>query len=313
MKIALTGATGFVGNFIVPELLAVKHKIKALARQPAALCNQGLEVIKGDLADETALAKLVENVDVVIHVAGAISERNRAGYFAANLAGTKRLYDASQKANCRRFIYVSSITAREPGLSHYAASKAAAEQFLLGQKGGPQVIIMRPSAIYGPGDRSTLPLLKTLQSHFAIVPGNAASRFSLIHARDFAQVVVSAAASNATGVLEVDDMAGGHTWQDLANANRAITGMPQKLIYAPKLLALTVATYAELVGSITTKPSITNRGKVTELYHQDWVARGQNWPRDNPIRLAEGLAETLRWYVEAGWLPNKFETVRKQA
>jgi nucleoside-diphosphate-sugar epimerase len=313
MRIALTGATGFVGKSIVPELLGANHKIKALARRPETLTIPELEIVQGDLADDAALARLVENTDVVIHVAGAISARNRAAYFEANLASTKRLYEVAHSAKCKRFIYVSSITAREPKLSHYAASKAAAEQFLLGQFGGPKILILRPSAIYGPGDKSTLPLLKAMQSHLAIVPGNATSRFSLIHARDFAQVVASSAISDATGIFEVDDMAGGHTWQNLADANREINGMPQKLIYAPKLVAMTVASCAELVGMVTTKPSITNRGKVTELYHQDWVVRGPNWPRENPIRLAEGLAETLRWYVQAGWLPNKFETVRKRA
>jgi len=312
MRIALTGATGFAGKLILSELKIAKHEIKTLARQPERLDQTQAEIIKGDLSDAAALALLVANAEVVVHVAGAISAHNRAGYFATNLNGTKKLYEAARQAKAERFVFVSSISAREPKLSHYAASKAAAEHFLLGQTSGPKVLILRPSAIYGPGDKATLPLLKALQSHFAILPGRASARFSLIHVEDFARVVADAAFSDASGIFEVDDLGGGHTWADLAKINRDITGQPQKQIHAPKPLAHTVAAFAELFGAVWGKPSMTNRGKVAELYHSDWVVRGANWPRDNPIGLAEGYADTLRWYIQEGWLPAKSQIVRKR-
>ena len=311
MRIALTGATGFAGKIILQELLLENHVIAALARNPTHLKNTAITIVPGDLADKTALAELVKNAECVVHVAGAISAHNRAGYFKANLDGTKLLYEAAKSAGARRFVYVSSITAREPLLSHYAASKAAAEHFLLGQREGPEVLILRPSAIYGPGDKATLPLLKALQSNFAILPGRALSKFSLIHVKDFACVVAAAATSNAAGVLEVDDLSGGHTWADLVKFNRDIIGLPQKTAYAPKALAKTVAAGAELFAMFTLKPSITNRGKVAELYHTDWVARGTNWPRVNPIGLRQGYEETLNWYIHEGWLQNKSENRRK--
>jgi nucleoside-diphosphate-sugar epimerase len=312
MKIALTGATGFAGKLILAELEAVGHSISVLMRNPTTVSQQNIKTIKGDLADDTALVRLAAGADVVIHVAGAITASNRAGYFEVNLEGTKRLYAAAEKANCRRFVYISSITAREPMLSDYAASKAAAEHFLLGQFHGPEIVILRPCAIYGAGDKATLPLLKALQSNLAIVPGRATARFSLIHVQDFARVVSAAAISDATGVFEVDDLSGGHTWQDLADANRNVTGNPQKVIYAPKALAASFAACAEVLGLVTGKPTMTNRGKVAELYHQDWVARGANWPRTNALGLSEGYFETLQWYIKEGLLPNKPQIDRKQ-
>ncbi len=311
MQIALTGATGFAGKLILQELLREKHTVKALARNPNALKNSNAEIVPGDLADTTALAKLVEGAQCVVHVAGAIIAHNRAGYFKANLDGTKLLYAASKNAGVARFIYISSITAREPLLSDYAASKAAAELFLGGQKNRPGVLILRPSAIYGPGDKATLPLLKGLQSRYAILPGRASSKFSLIHVQDFARVVASSISSPVAGMLEVDDLSGGHTWADLANINRDLTGMPQSTFFVPKAAAHAVASCAELFGLIARKPSITNRGKVTELYHGDWVARGANWPRDNPIGLKQGYEDTLKWYIEHGWLQNKFQIARR--
>lgn len=311
MHIALTGATGFAGKLILQELLREKHTVKALARNPDALKSNNAEIVPGDLADVTALAKLVESAQCVVHVAGAIKAQNRAGYFKANLDGTKLLYAASKNAGVARFIYISSITAREPLLSGYAASKAAAELFLGGQKHGPEVLILRPSAIYGPDDKATLPLLKGLQTRYAILPGRASAKFSLIHVQDFARVVASSISSPVSGMLEVDDLSGGHTWADLANINRDLTGMPQTTLFAPKAAAHAVASCAELFGLIARKPSMTNRGKVTELYHGDWVARGANWPRDNPIGLKQGYEDTLKWYIEHGWLQNKFQIARR--
>ncbi len=310
MRIALTGATGFAGRIILQELLLENHAITALARKPEQLSNNGITVVQGDLADLAALAQLVEKADCVVHVAGAIAAHNRADYFKVNLDGTKLLYAAAKNAGAKRFVYISSITAREPLLSHYAASKAAAEHFLMGQNDGPDVLILRPSAIYGPGDKATLPLLKALQSNFAILPGRATAKFSLIHVQDFARVVAAAAPSKAVGILEVDDMGGGHMWADLIKVNREMTGFPQKTVYAPKAMAKTVAACAELYGMIARQPSMTNRGKVTELYHSDWVAKGANWPRDNPIGLRQGYEDTWKWYVQAGWLQNKTQERR---
>jgi nucleoside-diphosphate-sugar epimerase len=313
MNIALTGATGFAGRLILAELQKAGHSIKALARNPDYPFHSGVEIFKGSLADGASLSALVSNAEVIVHVAGAITARNRAGYFETNLEGTKRLYTAAKNANSSRFVYISSITAREPMLSDYAASKAAAEHFLLAQKDGPEVVILRPCAIYGPGDKATLPLVKALQSRLAIVPGRAAAQFSLIHVQDFARVVAAAAVSNATGTFEVDDLSGGHTWEDLAKANRAMNGNPQNLLYAPRLMATSFAACAELFSAVVRKPSITNRGKMAELYHHDWVARGENWSRANPIGLAQGFAETLQWYKQEGWLPNKTQIAREQA
>ena len=311
MHIALTGATGFAGKLILQELLREKHTVKALARNPEALKNKNIEIVPGDLADATALAKLVNNAQCVVHVAGAIMAQNRSGYFKANLDGTKLLYAAAKSAGAARFIYISSITARESLLSDYAASKAAAELFLVGQKHGPEVLILRPSAIYGPGDKATLPLLKGLQSRYAILPGRASARFSLIHVQDFARVVASSITSPVCGILEVDDLSGGHTWAELVNIHRDLTGMPQTTLFAPKAAAHIVAGCVELFGLIARKPTMANRGKVTELYHQDWVARGANWPRDNPIVLKQGYEDTLKWYIEHGWLQNKFQIARR--
>ena len=310
-RIALTGASGFAGGPILCELLRAGHQVKVLARRPQqGQFDSNVTVVKGDLEDITALNALASDVDVVVHVAGAISAFDDNGYFKINFGGTRNVFNAAVAAGVKRFVNVSSITARSPELSAYAASKRAAEDFLAMCVGEIEILTLRPSAIYGPGDRATLPLLAALQKTVAAVPGQRLAQFSLVHVEDFARVVGAATLGKQTGVLEIDDMSGGHDWHELAALNRKINGKPYHLLFLPRSLVTGVAIASEIGSKLTGQTGMVNRGKVNELYHGDWVARGAGWPRDDAIGLAQGLAETVTWYRAHGWLPPLKQAVR---
>jgi nucleoside-diphosphate-sugar epimerase len=303
-RIALTGASGFAGGPILAQLLRAGHHVKVLARRPQqGQFDSNVTIVKGDLDDLTALNALVADVDVVVHVAGAISALDDNGFFKVNFGGTRNVFDAAKTSGVKRFINVSSMAARNPELSAYAASKRAAEDFLETQKSEMEILTLRPSAIYGPGDKATLPLLSALQKSVAAIPGQAKARFSLVHVEDFAWVVCQAATATQTGLIEVDDMSGGHDWHELATLNRKINGNPRHVVFLPRSLVTGVAIAAEIGTKLTGQTGLVNRGKVNELYHGDWIARGAGWPRDNAIGLARGLAETVTWYRAHGWLP----------
>ncbi len=305
-KVALTGATGFVGSAVVPALLASGFEISALVRKPKlGQFPEQVKLVKGDLENTKALADLVQGADCVVHVAGAISALSEAQFFKANLVGVKAIFQATEAAGIKRFIHISSLAARMPALSPYAASKRAGEDYLVAEKGDMAIVILRPSAIYGPGDKATLPLLAALQKSTAFIPGTAAARFSLLHVRDFAAVIAAAVTSDATGLFEIDDMSGGHTWAELAQVNVKISGLPKRLVYLPHSLLNIVALVVEAISFVRQKAGMISWAKLRELYYEDWVVQGQNWPRPNPISLAEGLGETLEWYRNHGWLkPN---------
>ena len=310
-RVALTGASGFAGGPILAELLQARHQLKVLSRRPTqGQFDSNVVVVKGDLEDHSALNALVADVDVVVHVAGAISSVDESGYFKINFGGTRNVFEAAVRAGVKRFVNVSSMAARNPELSAYAASKRAAEDFLVTRQSEMEILTLRPSAIYGPGDKATLPLLASLQKTLAAIPGQSKARFSLVHVSDFARVVCAAATGAATGVLEIDDMGGGHDWHELAALNRLINGKPSRLFFLPKTLVTGVALISEFSASLTGQSGMVNRGKVNELYHGDWVARGAGWPRDNPIGLAQGLTETVTWYRAQGWLPPLKQAVR---
>ncbi len=311
MRIALTGATGFAGGPILSALLADGHRVKALVRRPRDGQFPAAKIVTGGLDDIAALRVLTSEVDVVVHVAGAISATSEAEFFRVNFGGTKNVFEAAQAAGVKRFVFVSSLAARLPSISAYAASKRAAEEFLQAATSEMDIVILRPSAIYGPGDKATLPLMAALQKRVALVPGKASARFSLVHVNDFAAVVADAATSQSTGLFEIDDMSGGHGWAELAAITAKDTGFPQHLTYLPKVLVSLVALGAEVGTFFTGLPGMVNRAKVRELYHEDWVVRGNNWHRAHPIGLEKGLIETLNWYRREGWLPPLKQAVRR--
>ncbi|MET0137230.1 MAG: NAD(P)-dependent oxidoreductase, partial [Sphingobium sp.] len=177
MIVALTGATGFLGGAVLEYLLAGGHDVRALTRRPQP-DRSGVEWIAGDLADKDALATLVAGADAVIHVAGAINVPDRMAFHAANAEGTRLLVRAAQDAGAARFVLVSSLSAREPGLSDYGWSKREGEGMV--EASALDWTIVRPPAIYGPGDREMLEMFRMAARGVVMLPP--AGRLSVIHA-----------------------------------------------------------------------------------------------------------------------------------
>lgn len=314
IRVALTGATGFSGSFILPQLLAAGHDVVALARKPEVLAGKCANIIAGDLNDDAALAKLVEGADVVLHVGGATSARSRNEFFDVNVEGTKRLFKAARRSHVPRFVYVSSLAAREPALSDYGASKAAAEQYLLPHDDEDfDVLVLRPPAIYGPGDSSSLPLFKALLSRTAYLPGKSDSRFSLLYVGDFAKVVCESVDATAHAIFELDDQTMGYSWNDLVQEARKQYGTAQKVVYLPHAVVHAVAGLAEIGARLRGRVAFTSRQKVAEIYHTDWVAKGWIWPVAKPVKLEQGMAQTVAWYRAHGWLKAGNEKARGSA
>lgn len=304
-KIAITGATGFAGRHAVAELLARGHRLRALVRSPARAALPGtVEVVQGDLSDQEALARLVEGADAIVHLAGALTALDRADYFRINEQGTRGLALAAQAARIGRFVHISSLAAREPQLSGYAASKRAGEEAVLAHMAALNAILIRPPAVYGPGDRGTLPLIKELTRPVAAIPGPAEARFSLIHGRDLARLIARAVEGPEQGLHEVSDgKPGGYGWWDLIRTASAFRGGPIRPLFLPRAVPAAVASVAEGFARLTGKPGMINRGKIAELYHPDWVARAGGLPLADPTPFDAGFAETVTWYRAAGWLP----------
>ena len=187
---AVTGATGFVGPHLVAALARRGWKLRLLIRRWTplpSLAGVEAEIVWGDLSDEASLETLVAGADAVVHAAGLIKARRPAEFDAVNRDGTARL---SALAPDVPFLLLSSLAAREPQLSPYAASKRAAEE-VVARRSGPWLAVRAP-AVYGPGDRETLAYFKMARNGFALQPDCPDARLSLVHVEDLAEAMALA-------------------------------------------------------------------------------------------------------------------------
>ena len=260
MRVALTGATGFVGKAVLQELVAQGFEVSVLVRSATAFpLQEGVRVVRGSLSDQSALLDLTAGAEVVVHLAGLVSAVSREDFMQGNVFGTAALSKAAKRNGVRRFVYMSSLAAREPELNPYAMSKFSAEVTLQALAKDFELVVLRPSAVYGPGDKATLPLLQALLGRLALLPGTATARFNMVHVEDLADVVLAAIAGSAVGTFDVDDGGvDGHSWPELISITRATFGLPAKVIYLPRAVAFALGRLGDLIGRMTGKPFLVN-------------------------------------------------------
>lgn len=311
--VALTGATGFVGSHVARAFANNGWSVRILARRLPTnpiLASVDPDLIVGDLDDASALRALVRGADVVVHAAGAVRALDAVGYYRANAQGTAGIVAAVQsEAPQSRLVLVSSLSAREPTLSDYAGSKRAGEVEVERAGSALDWSIIRPPAVYGPGDRELLPFFKMAQSGWLAAPANGDAHVSLIHADDLAgAILVLATGSGCRGAtLEVDDgRAGGYGWPDIAKVLGDTVGRSVRLIRVPRLPVYGLARLVEGQARRHGRPPMINRGKVREFWHPDWVAHSgefrsrTGWSPQIPVQ--KGFLETYRALQSAGLL-----------
>jgi nucleoside-diphosphate-sugar epimerase len=219
--------------------------------------------------------------------------------------GVANLLAAIEAVNpSTRLLHVSTLAAREPHLSHYAASKRAGEALALAAP--LRVTVIRPPAVYGPGDRELMPLLLGLYRGLGVIPGHR-GRFALICVDDLVAALLAwIASSDADGACyEVHDGAprGGYDWDEVVAAIEAVRGRPVVAVRVPRPVLAAVAAASLVLHRLAGRAPMLTPGKVRELYFPDWTCSNEpfgartGWaPR---IDLQAGLRLTL---AEAGLL-----------
>nr|WP_295660768.1 NAD-dependent epimerase/dehydratase family protein [Polymorphobacter sp.] len=303
MILAVTGGTGFVGGHLLAAATAHGHTVRALTRRPQPP-RPGVAWITGDL---NSPGDLCTGAEAVIHIAGTITATSRAEFDAGNVAGTASIIAAARAAGVTRFVHVSSLAAREPGLSDYGASKAAAETLVAGS--GLEWAIVRPPGVYGPGDRETLPVFQMVSRGIAVLPGD--GRFSLIDVSDLSAALLALAASDGIaasggGIAEIDDGHGAYSHADLARAIGVAVGRTPLLLRLPLGVLRATATVETTLARLQKRGPKMTHDRARYLGHPDWVAataRGLPATLWQPkTHLPEGLARAVAWYRAKGWL-----------
>jgi nucleoside-diphosphate-sugar epimerase len=304
--VAVTGATGFVGPHLLAALARHGWKLRILVRRWSplpSLAGVDADVVWGDLADEAALRRLVKGADAVVHAAGLIKARRPADFYTVNRDGTALL---TALAPDRPFVLLSSLAAREPQLSPYAASKRAAED-VLSRRGGPWLALRAP-AVYGPGDRETLAYFRGVARGVALEPKVAEARLSLIHVADLAEALARALDQPlASAVGEIDDgHDGGHSYRDMADAAAAALGRRARSLRISRSQIMMVARLNLLRQSLGGSVQILTPAKVNEMFHPDWTVHDRQLAKTIGFAarydLAAGFRDTVLWYRTHEWL-----------
>jgi nucleoside-diphosphate-sugar epimerase len=304
--VAVTGGTGFVGRYAVAALARAGWSVRLLVRRdPVHPLLKGVEpeLVLGDLDDAAALARLVRGADAVVHIAGLTKAPDPATFLHVNRDGTGRLAAAvAREAPGARRLLVSSLAARVPALSPYAASKRAGED--AAASAGGAWTVLRPGVVYGPGDEEGRAVRGLAMAPFAAVPGPPAPRIAMIHAADLAEAIVAFCGTEAgSGLFELcDARPDGYDFAEiLGTAAAALGRRPPRLLRLPDAAFLGAGTAADLWAALRGRRGVFGRGKARELLHRDWsadpalVPPATLWaPR---VPLAQGMAEVARWWA----------------
>lgn len=300
--IALTGATGFVGQAVLDVLEARGLSVKALTRRDQD-SRSGVQWVRGDLENAQALADLMQGCETVLHIAGVVNAPDAAGFQTGNVVCTRNVMQAARDARVKRIVLVSSLSAREPELSDYGKSKLQGEEVVQGQ--GLDWVIIRPPAIYGPRDKEILELFRSAK--WGVVPMPPKGRASVVHVDDLARLLVDcigAGTSISQQIFEPDDgreKGWGHS--DLAKAIGKSMG---RTVFAPNLPAGALRLAARLDRLFRGANAKLTADRVGYMVWPDWVSAAERRPPTDlwvpQINTEDGLVQTAEWYRANNWL-----------
>lgn len=299
--LAVTGGTGFVGGHLLRLAVEAGHHIRALTRkeQPP---GDGIDWVSGTLGDRDSLDTLARGTDAIIHIAGAIMAPDRAGFTEPNIAGTQNTVDAARNAGIGRFIHISSLTAREPDVSDYGWSKAESEEIV--RDSGLDWTIIRPPAVYGPGDRETLELFAMAARGFVVLPPK--GRTSLIHVEDLSRLILRCVETEAAigALYEPDDgTPDGLSHVAFGKALGRALGRNAKTLSMPAPIIRAAARLDQLFRGGNAK---LTRDRARYFCHENWVVDSTLKPPETvwspTIPYETGLPATAQWYREQQWL-----------
>lgn len=305
-RVAITGASGFIGRSLCRLLHDSGWVSRALVRCPERarpLAAWVDEQVVGDIGDPAALSRLIEGSEAVVHCAGAVRGANQQAFDRVNVEGLRKLIGAAGASNRPpRILCLSSLAAREPQLSFYAASKRRSEEVLEQQGQGLDWVVLRPPAVYGPGDRELLPLFRLMARGFAPLPGPRDARFSMLYVEDLARAVLAWLEQGKVprGVYSLHDGAvGGYSWNDVCCT---VADLCQRRVHQVAMPSALLSILAQVNRGLARwsgyAPMLTPE-KLRELRHSDWVCDNDALQRvldwQPAVRLEEGLRRTPGW------------------
>ena len=331
MKILITGASGFIGSFIVEEALKRGFETWAAVRKSSSreyLQDERIHFIELNLSSKVQLVEQLRghDFDYVVHAAGVTKCLNKQDFHRINTEGTTHLVKAILKVGMplKRFIFISSLSIfgaikeqqpyediRESDTpqpnTEYGRSKLAAEQYLETLRTRLPYIILRPTGVYGPREKDYFIMAKSIQQHSDFAVGYKRQDITFVYVKDVVQAVFLALEKGEDGrkyFLSDGQVYQSSTFSDLIHEE---LGRPWWIRITAPVWVLRIITFiGEYVGRMTGKVTALNNDKYNILKQRNWRCDIQ--PAIDELgyqpqyQLEQGVKETIRWYKENNWL-----------
>lgn len=330
MNILITGATGFIGGFIVDEALSRGMQVWVAVRPTSSrkyLSDPRIQFLELNLSDKEQMKRQMDGLrfDYVVHAAGATKCLHAEDFFRSNTEGTKNLVQALMELQMplKRFVFVSSLSVYGPVAEQqpyreicgndtpqpntaYGRSKLAAEQYIESIEGFPYVIL-QPTGVYGPRERDYFMMAKSIKSHTDFSVGYKPQDLTFVYVLDVVQAIFLALDCQKTGgkyMLSDGEVYSSRTFSDLIHRE---LGHPWLLrIKAPIWLLRIITFCGEYIGWMTGKISALNNDKYNIMKQRNWRCDIKPAMSDlgykPKYQLDEGVRLTIKWYKENNWL-----------
>ena len=327
-KILITGASGFVGSFLVEEALNRGLEVYAGVRKTSSrvyLTDKRINFFLMDFGDEAALTQVLTDTsfDYVVHCAGVTKADKKEGFFKYNYELTKSFATILQAVNPKleKFIYISSLASYGPADNHpgeqviesdtphpidtYGESKLAAEQWLATQKKLPY-LIFRPTAVYGPREAEIFIFFKTFNKGLEAHIGRTKQKATFIYVKDLVRLILDATLSEISQKAYFVSDGQHYPTQELGKIARKVLKKNPIKIHIPISIVRAIAGVNEGFGRLSGKMPPLNLEKVKIIKSQNWQCDTQ--PLKNDFNFApaydleKGVTEALYWYLENKWL-----------
>ena len=331
MKILITGASGFIGSFIVEEALNRGFETWAAVRRSSSLDflhDERIHLIELNLSSKEQLVEQLRGkaFDYVVHAAGVTKCLNKADFRRINTEGTKNLVEAllEVKMPLKRLVYLSSLSVfgaikekmpydeiREDDTpqpnTEYGRSKLAAEQYLASLDSRLPYVILRPTGVYGPREKDYFMMAKSIKQHIDFAVGFQRQDITFVYVTDVVQAVFLALEKGKTGrkyFLSDGEVYQSTTFSDLIHKE---LGSPWWLrITAPTWVLRILTFFGEYAGRISGKVTVLNKDKYNILKQRNWrcdiTPARKELGYEPKVKLKDGVRTTITWYKENGWL-----------